>query len=51
MSSEQSLTTSDRQLATDSQRPSHSIIIPAYNEGARLGTTLEKVLAYVAERG
>ncbi len=51
MSSEQSLTTSDRQLATDSQRPSHSIIIPAYNEGARVGATLEKVLAYVAERG
>ncbi len=29
----------------------YSIIIPAYNEGARVGATLEKVLAYVAERG
>jgi glycosyltransferase involved in cell wall biosynthesis len=27
--------------------PSYSIVIPAYNEGARLGATLEKVLAYV----
>jgi dolichyl-phosphate beta-glucosyltransferase len=30
--------------------PSYSIVIPAYNEGARLGATLDKVLAYVAER-
>jgi dolichyl-phosphate beta-glucosyltransferase len=28
--------------------PTYSIIIPAYNEGARLGTTLERVLNYVA---
>lgn len=27
--------------------PTYSIVIPAYNEGARLGATLEKVLAYV----
>ena len=27
--------------------PKYSIVIPAYNEGARLGATLEKVLAYV----
>jgi dolichyl-phosphate beta-glucosyltransferase len=27
--------------------PAYSIVIPAYNEGARLGSTLEKVLAYV----
>jgi dolichyl-phosphate beta-glucosyltransferase len=27
--------------------PIYSIVIPAYNEGARLGATLEKVLAYV----
>jgi len=27
--------------------PSYSIVIPAYNESARLGATLEKVLAYV----
>ena len=40
----QQLTTADPQLGI-------SIIIPAYNEGARLGITLEKVLAYVARRG
>lgn len=27
--------------------PTYSIVIPAYNESARIGTTLEKVLAYV----
>ena len=27
--------------------PRYSIVIPAYNEGARLGATIEKVLAYV----
>lgn len=27
--------------------PNYSIVIPAYNESARLGATLEKVLAYV----
>ncbi|MGH9545835.1 MAG: dolichyl-phosphate beta-glucosyltransferase [Terriglobales bacterium] len=34
----------------DETRPKYSIIIPAYNESARVGATLEKVLAYVAER-
>ena len=29
----------------------YSIVIPAYNEGARLGATLEKVLGYVREQG
>jgi glycosyltransferase involved in cell wall biosynthesis len=29
----------------------YSIIIPAYNEGARLGTTLDRVLAYVQAQG
>ncbi len=29
----------------------YSIVIPAYNEGKRLAPTLEKVLAYVAQRG
>ncbi len=29
----------------------HSIVIPAYNEGRRLGATLEKVLAYVRAQG
>jgi dolichyl-phosphate beta-glucosyltransferase len=36
---------------TAGPRPDYSIIIPAYNEGARLGATLEKVLGYVRERG
>jgi dolichyl-phosphate beta-glucosyltransferase len=31
--------------------PCYSIVIPAYNEGARLGATLEKVLAYVHGQG
>jgi dolichyl-phosphate beta-glucosyltransferase len=30
--------------------PTYSIVIPAYNEGTRLGATLEKVLAYVHAR-
>jgi glycosyltransferase involved in cell wall biosynthesis len=29
----------------------YSIVIPAYNEGARLGATLEKVLAYIHAQG
>ena len=31
--------------------PTYSIVIPAYNEGTRLGATLEKVLAYVRAQG
>ncbi len=31
--------------------PIYSIVIPAYNEGARLGATLEKVLSYVHAKG
>jgi dolichyl-phosphate beta-glucosyltransferase len=31
--------------------PRYSIIIPAYNEGARLGATLDRVLSYVTSRG
>ena len=31
--------------------PRYSIVIPAYNESARLGATLEKVLAYVHAQG
>lgn len=43
-------------MSTSDQSPSvsscaYSIIIPAYNEGARLEATLEKVLAYVSAQG
>lgn len=31
--------------------PIYSIVIPAFNEGARLGATLEKVLSYVHAKG
>ena len=31
--------------------PKYSFIIPAYNEGARLGATLDRVLAYLAAQG
>jgi glycosyltransferase involved in cell wall biosynthesis len=31
--------------------PFYSIVIPAYNEGARLGATLEKVLTYLHQQG
>jgi glycosyltransferase involved in cell wall biosynthesis len=31
--------------------PTYSIVIPAYNESARLGVSLEKVLAYVHAQG
>jgi len=31
--------------------PTYSLVIPAYNESARLGATLEKVLAYVHTMG
>ena len=30
--------------------PKFSIVIPAYNEGARLGATLDRVLSYVSEQ-
>lgn len=30
--------------------PTYSIVIPAYNESARIGATLERVLAYVREQ-
>ena len=42
---------SDQALTSDQHRPRYSIIIPAYNESARVGATLERVLAYVAEQG
>ena len=31
--------------------PTYSIVIPAYNEGARIGATLERVLSYVHAQG
>ena len=31
--------------------PTYSFIIPAYNEGARLGSTLDRVLDYIRARG
>jgi dolichyl-phosphate beta-glucosyltransferase len=31
--------------------PAYSIVIPAYNEGERVGVTLEKVLAHVSKEG
>ena len=30
--------------------PAYSIVIPAYNESARIGRTLERILAHVRER-
>jgi dolichyl-phosphate beta-glucosyltransferase len=41
----------DQPLTTGDPELTHSIIIPAYNESARIGATLDSVLAYVAERG
>jgi dolichyl-phosphate beta-glucosyltransferase len=38
-------------LKSDEHRPKYSIIIPAYNEGMRVGSTLEKVLAHIADQG
>ena len=32
-------------------QPSHSFILPAYNEGERLASSLPKVLEYVSQRG
>jgi glycosyltransferase involved in cell wall biosynthesis len=38
-------------MAVDQRMPVlYSIVIPAYNEGRRLGPTLEKVLAYVSQQ-
>lgn len=35
---------------TLSDRPTYSIVIPAYNEGQRITATLDKVLAYIGQR-
>ena len=40
-----------RRLATALSSPTYSIIIPAYNEGARIGSALERVLRHVREQG
>jgi dolichyl-phosphate beta-glucosyltransferase len=31
--------------------PAYSIVLPAYNESARIGATLDKILAHAAQRG
>lgn len=36
---------------TGSQIPNYSIIIPAYNEGERIGATLDRILSYSDSRG
>ena len=44
--------TADHELLTNGgQRPAYSIIIPAYNEEARVGATLKTILAFATERG
>ncbi len=47
------LSTKNRELraANCLPSPTYSIVIPAYNESARIGATLEKVLAYIAQSG
>ncbi len=42
--------TSDWQTPNDGLRARYSIVIPAYNEGARVGATLERVLAHMVKR-
>jgi glycosyltransferase involved in cell wall biosynthesis len=41
---------SDVPPTIDGRPLAYSIVIPAYNEGARLGATLEKALAYIVQR-
>ena len=38
-------------VTTLSERPTYSIIIPAYNEGQRITASLDKVLAYIGQQG
>lgn len=40
-----------RALRADDLQPSYSIVIPAYNESARIGRSLEKVLAHATRQG
>lgn len=37
------------ELETDLE-PTHSIVVPAYNESARLGASLEKILSYISQQ-
>jgi glycosyltransferase involved in cell wall biosynthesis len=41
----------DPRLTTDDRQPIYSIIIPAYNEGPRIGATLDKILSYSQQCG
>jgi dolichyl-phosphate beta-glucosyltransferase len=41
----------DQSLTPNQPRSRYSIIIPAYNESARVGATLKRVLAYATEQG
>ena len=51
MRSKYSMTVEQQEPAIEQTRPAYSIIIPAYNEEARVGATLERVLSYAAEQG
>ena len=42
---------SDQRPTTSDRRPAYSIIIPAYDESARIGATVATVLAYAEARG
>ncbi len=45
------LTADHELLINGGQRPAYSIVIPAYNEEARVGATLKTILAFATERG
>jgi dolichyl-phosphate beta-glucosyltransferase len=50
MSTDSTMTADHKEATVALRRPAFSIIIPAYNEGERVGATLERVLGYAAER-
>lgn len=37
--------------AVETDRPQYSIIVPAYNEGSRIGPTLEQILRHIERQG